>query len=58
MHISKCNFLVGLGCVAHIGHRQICDLTTLKGCKFGYFDNQAEFAMFFATFHTQVRWAK
>ena len=35
--------------VAHIGLRQIYDLTNLKGCKFGYFDNQAEFALYFAT---------
>ena len=44
--------------VSHIGLRQICDLTTLKGCKFGYFDNRAEFAIFFATFHTPVRYAQ
>ncbi len=54
--IKNSEFSGGSGIVAHILPRQICDLTTFKGCKFGYFDNRAEFAMFFATFHTQVRW--
>jgi len=53
--IKNSEFSGDLGIVAHILPRQICDLTTLKGCKFGYFDYRAEFAMFFATFHTQVR---
>ena len=53
--IKNSEFSDGFGIVTHILPRQICDLTTLKGCKFGYFDNRAEFAMFFATFHTPVR---
>jgi hypothetical protein len=56
MHIKNSDFTGYSGSVAHIGLRQICDLTTLKGCKFGYFDNRSEFAMFFATFHTHGRW--
>ena len=55
--IKNSEFSGSLGIVAHILPRQICDLTTLKGCKFGYFDYRAEFAMFFATFHTPVRCA-
>ena len=54
--IKNSEFSGSLGFVAHILPRQICDLTTLKGCKFGYLDYRAEFAMFFATFHTQVRY--
>jgi len=53
--IKNSEFCGGLGIIAHIIPRQICDLTTLKGCKFGYFDNRSEFAMFFATFHTPDR---
>jgi len=46
----------GLGIVAHILPRQICDLTNLKGCKFGYFDYRGEFALYFAAFHTHSRY--
>ena len=53
--IKNSEYCGGLGIAAHILPRQIFDLTTLKGCKFGYFDNQAEFAIFFATFHTHGR---
>ena len=38
------------GCLANIGLRQICDLTTLKGCKFGYFGKRSDFALYLATF--------
>jgi len=55
MYMKHSEFSGGLGIVVHILPRQICDLTTLKGCKFGYFDNRSEFAMFFATFHTLDR---
>ena len=60
MCITKCiknsYFVVNWSIISHIGLRQICDLTNLKGCKFGYFDYRAEFAMYFAKFHTPVRW--
>ena len=36
--------------------RQICDLTNLKGCKFGYFDNRSDFALYLATFSYAHRW--
>ena len=55
MRIKNSEFSGGSGIVAHILPRQICDLTTLIGCKFGYFDNRSEFAIFFATFHTPDR---
>jgi len=54
LHTTKCiknsEFSGDSGITAHILPRQICDLTTLKGCKFGYFDNRSEFALYFATF--------
>jgi len=53
--IKNSEFSGSSGIVAHILPRQICDLTTLKYYKFGYFDYRTEFAMFFATFHTPVR---
>ena len=51
MHIKNSDFSGYSGSVAHFEHRQICDLTTLKGCKFGYFDNRSEIALYFATFY-------
>ena len=30
--------------------RQICDLTNLKGCKFGSLSYRSEIALYFATF--------
>jgi len=50
MHIKNSEISEYSGGVAHIELRQICDLTNLKGCKFGYFDYRAEFAMFFVNF--------
>ena len=50
MHIKNSDFCEYSGDVAHIGLRQICDLTNLKCCKFGYFDKRSEFALYFATF--------
>ena len=35
MHIKNSEISEYSGSVAHIGLRQICDLTNLKGCKFG-----------------------
>ena len=50
MHIKNSDFSRYSSSVAHILPRQICDLTTLKGCKFGYFDKRSEIALYFATF--------
>jgi len=37
LHIKNSEISGHSGGIAHILPRQICDLTTLKGCKFGYF---------------------
>jgi len=58
MCIKNSEFSGSSGIGAHILPRQICDLTNLKGCKFGYFGNWAEFAVFFAKFHTHGRYAQ
>ncbi len=50
MHIKNSEFSEYSGGVAHIRLRQICDLTNLKSCKFGYFDNRSDFALYLATF--------
>jgi len=50
MHIKNSDFAGYLGGVAHIGLRQICDLTNLKGCKFGSLSYRSEIALYFATF--------
>jgi len=50
MHIKNSEISEYSGSVAHIGLRQICDLTNLKGCKFGYFDIRSDFALYLATF--------
>ncbi len=58
MHIKNSEISEYSGGVAHIGLRQICDLTNLKGCKFGYFDKRSDFALYLATFSYAHRWAK
>ena len=50
MHIKNSDFTEYYGGVAHIGLRQICDLTNLKGCKFGSLSYRSEIALYFATF--------
>jgi len=50
MHIKNSDFTRYSGSVAHIGLRQICDLTNLKGCKFGSLSYRSEIALYFATF--------
>ena len=50
MHIKNSDFTGYSGSVAHIGLRQICDLTNFKGCKFGYFGKRSDFALYLATF--------
>ena len=50
MHIKNSDFTGYSGSVAHIGLRQICDLTNLKGCKFGSLSYRSEIALYFATF--------
>ena len=56
LHIKNSGISEYSGGVAHIGLRQICDLTNLKGCKFGYFDNRSDFALYLATFSYAHRW--
>ena len=55
MHIKNSDFSGYSGSVVHLGHRQICDLTTLKGCKFGYFDKRSEIACSSLHFHMLIR---
>jgi hypothetical protein len=50
MHIKNSDFTGYSGGVGHIGLRQICDLTNLKGCKFGSLSYRSEIALCFATF--------
>jgi len=50
MHISKRNFKVGLGSIAHIGHRQIYRFDYFEGGKFGYSDKRSEIALCFCTY--------
>jgi len=50
MHIKNSEISEYSGDIAHIGLRQICDLTNLKGCKFGYFGKRSDFALYLATF--------
>ena len=50
MHKKNSYFVVNLGSVAHIGLRQIYDLTNLKSCKFGSLSYRTEIALFYATF--------
>ena len=50
MHIKNSEINEYSGGVAHIGLRQICDLTNLKGSKFGYFGKRSDFALYNATF--------
>ncbi len=50
MNISKRNFGVDLGSIAHIWHRQIYRFDYSKGGKFGYSDKRSEIALYFATF--------
>jgi len=47
MHIKNSEISEYSGGVAHIGLRQICDLTNLKGCKFGSLDKRSEIALCF-----------
>ena len=49
MHIKNSDFTEHSGDVAHILPRQICDLTNLKGCKFGSLSYRSEIALYFAT---------
>jgi len=50
MHKKNSYFVVNLGSVAHIGLRQICDLTTFKCSKFGSLSYRTEIALYNATF--------
>jgi hypothetical protein len=50
MHIKNSDFTEYSGGVAHIGLRQICDLTTFKSSKFGSLSYRAEIALYYATF--------
>ena len=54
--IKNSYFVVKSGSVAHILPRQICDLTILKGSKFGYLSYRAEIALYNATFSYTNRW--
>ena len=56
MHIKNSEISECSGGVAHIGLRQICDLTNLKGCKFGYFEHRYDFALYLATFSYAYRY--
>jgi len=58
MHIKNSEISEYSGGVAHIGLRQICDLTNLKGGKFGYFDNWSDFALYLATFSYAQRYLR
>ena len=55
MHIKNSEISEYSGGIAHIGLRQICDLTNLKGCKFGYFGKRSDFALYLATFSYAYR---
>jgi len=55
MHIKNSEICEYSGGVAHIWLRQICDLTNLKGCKFGYFGKRSDFALYLATFSYAYR---
>ena len=46
MHIKNSDFTGYSGSVAHIGLRQICDLTMKQGCKFGSLSYRSEIALF------------
>jgi len=50
MCIKNSYFVINSGSAAHIGLRQICDLTILKGSKFGSLSYLTEIALFYATF--------
>ena len=50
MHIKNSEISGNSGGAAHIRLRQICDLTNLKSCKFGYFGKRSDFALYLATF--------
>jgi len=56
LHIKNSEISEYSGGVAHIELRQICDLTNLKGCKFGYFGKRSDFALYLATFLYASRW--
>ena len=58
MHISKRNFDVGSGSIAHIEHRQICRFDYFEGGKFGYFDKRFEIALCFCTYSYASRCAQ
>ena len=49
MYINYSYFLVDSSSAAHIGLRQINDLTDLKGCRFGSSSYRAEIALYNAT---------
>ena len=56
MHKKNSYFVVNLGSVAHIGLRQICDLTTLKCSKFGSLSYRTDIALYNATFYYAYRY--
>ena len=56
MHIKNSEISEYSGSIAHIWLRQICDLTNLKGSKFGYFGKRSDFALYLATFSYAKRW--
>jgi len=56
MYISKRNFEVGLGSIAHIGHRQICRFDYFESGKFGYSDKRSEIALCFCAYSYANRW--
>ena len=57
LHIKNSEISEYSGGVAHIGHRQICDLTILKSSKYGSLSYRTEIALFYATFSYAHRWA-
>jgi len=54
--IKNSYFVANSSSIAHIGHRQICDLTILKGSKFGSLSYRTEIALYNATFSYTDRW--
>ena len=56
MCIKNSYFVVNWGSVTHIGHRQICDLTTFKCSKFGSLSYRTEIALYNATFSYTYRY--
>jgi len=56
--IKNSYLVVNSSSVAHIWHRQICDLTILKGSKFGSLSYRNEIALYDATFSYTNRYVQ